>query len=855
MKYLLTSIIIAALSLNLHSQNYSPEELRDTKSDSGQPGYITENYLPGEKHLAKDMWPNYWGDIDPGLAPEGDYLAQSVFSPDGSKIYLTNRFTDMLTVFEWSTMEVVANIPTGDYPSCVAATGDYILAGCQFSDHVYVYSALDYLLIDSIPTGGQPCRLHVSPDQGYAFAACDIDDVCTVIDLSTMSVSNTINDFPVYLQTMSWSTQSARNWAKYSDFLVSPDGNYLVTHNGQNQVLAFEIATGDIAYSGDVESPRAIAFSGDSSSVVCASNPFNEAKVRSFAWPGLDLEVSVDITGYGLGTNEIVTDMDGSRAYIGTTNNTSTLVRLYSGDFLTFSNTYTAFWLGVTHDHQYAIGGQNRFSVIDFVNEQVVDQYIGLNQSWGTVSPVGYHVFSYDPLLFEGAYFFDISNPAGIDYRGSRLSGDEPEGDAPYRVAINSDYSYIISVNNLSHSVSIIDFPSGELQASIYLGEACYDVVTFGNYAVCGGYNNGTVKVIDLVSLELVAGVQAGERPMELTANEHESIVYAANIKSNTISVIHIDGANSQVLATIPCGVIGVYIPFFGIRSGVELDPTGDYLLVAASFDDQVKVIDTETNQVVKSLNVGDFPLAIAFGNDLACVTNLFDNSFSLISLDGAGSEVIGTWPSQGDYPVDVEYDPVSDEFWICNYYSENVTRFDANDGTFNGQLNMSLYGGAWSLEFYNMNDPVFLTVGNGTYGPAVVFQDSVFELPAGGSHLELGPMYFGAYAVVPVPGPDYVSVIELDWLEGTGEETNEKAGQILIYPNPFGDRLQVSSKEVIERFRLTDMSGRVVLSGDVGTQNFSINTPQLDSGHYMLKLLLPGGNIFYHLLLKAGSQ
>jgi len=821
-------------------------------SENGRMDVQTEHYEPGEKVLTRDLWPNYWGDYDPGTAPEGDYLAQAVFSPDGSKIYLTNRFTDLLTVFEWSTMDVVTNIPTGDYPVCLAATEQHIIVGCQFSDHVFIYDAWDYLLIDSIATGEQPCRVHVSPDGDFAFAACDIDDVCTVIDLTSMTVTKTINDFPVYLQTISWSTQSARNWAKYSDFLVSPGGGHLITHNGQNQVLAFNVATGNIDYSGDVESPRAVAFAGDSNSVVCASNPFNVASVHSFVWPGLDLETSVEISGYRLATNEIVADADGSKAYIGTGDNTSTLVRLYMGDFITFSNTYTAFWLGVTHDHRYAVGGQYRFSVIDLENEVMTDQFQGKNQSWGAVSPVDYHVFSYDPLLYEGAHFFDISDPDDIDFRGSVLSGDDPEGDAPYRVAINSDHDCIISVNNLSYSCSVIDHPSGEVEATIDLGEACYDVVTFGDYAVLGGYNNNTVKIVDLVSLELVAEVTTGQRPMELEAHPYESIVYAGNIKSNSISVIDIDGENSQVIATIPCGVIGVYIPFFGIRSGIEITPSGDYLLVAASFDDQVKVIDTETNQIVKSLDVGDFPLAIAFNGSgsTACVTNLFDHTFSLISLDGANSEVTGTWPANGDYPVDVDYLSYDEEFWLCTYNSGNITKFDATDGSYKGQVNMNAYGGVWQMDFYNISEPVYLTVGNDDYGPSIIFQDSIFGLPAGASDLELGNMYFGAYAVAPVPGPDYVSVIELDWLEHTEDKANSDNENIMVFPNPFNEGIYLETSELAGEYRLLDINGKVVASGGLDNYRTYIEVRLSEPGLFLLEFRMENDKVFVKKLL-----
>jgi YVTN family beta-propeller protein len=309
--------------------------------------------------------------------------------------------------------------------------------------------------------------------------------------------------------------------------------------------------------------------------------------------------------------------------------------------------------------------------------------------------------------------------------------------------------------------------------------------------------------------------------------------------------VIELDGANSQVVATISCGVIGVYIPFFGIRSGVEVDPTGQFLLVAASFDDQVKVIDTETNQIVKALDVGDFPLSIAFNAEgsIACVTNLFDDSFTLIQLDGANSDIIGTFPSQGQYPVDVDYQSVDDQFWICNYYNDRVAIFNANDGTQEGLVFMSVYGGAWSLEFHNENEPVYLTAGSETYNPAIVHGDSVFELPASASHLQIGQFFNGIYAVATIPGPDWVSLVELDFFESQPEISLESAPEVIIYPNPVSSWVTISSEKVIAELKIVDLSGRIIKEEEIGNDQITLNDLSLPAGEYILRLIYIDGS------------
>jgi YVTN family beta-propeller protein len=456
-------------------------------------------------------------------------------------------------------------------------------------------------------------------------------------------------------------------------------------------------------------------------------------------------------------------------------------------------------------------------------------------------------------LLYEGAYFFDVTNPDDIDYRGTMLTGSLPEADAPYRLAIFEPY--VITVNNLSYTCTIYNLLEENVEAIIDLGEACYDVVVVqGTYVVCGGYNNNTVKIIDLGNFSIIKEVTTGQRPMELEAHPTENIVYAANIKSNSISVIEVDGVNSQVVATIPCGIIGVYIPFFGIRSGVEITPSGDYLLVAASFDDEVKVIDTESNAIVKSLTVGDFPLSIAYNLDesIACVTNLFDDSFSLISVDGADSEVLGTYDAFGDYPVYVDYCASEDEFWLCNYNSENVVEVDPQTGSYLGQQSFSAYGGVWNLRFHEgRQEPVYLTVGNDNIGPSIIYQDSVFELPASASHIELGHMHPSDYAVATIPGPDYFSAIHLDLIGKIDLPLSSPLNSLTIKPNPCEDSFTISLDAVIRECRIRDVKGNIISMMKVDSKSIRINTSDWFSGVYFIDIISEDGIRYSGKLLR----
>ena len=153
----------------------------------------------------------------------------------------------------------------------------------------------------------------------------------------------------------------------------------------------------------------------------------------------------------------------------------------------------------------------------------------------------------------------------------------------------------------------------------------------------------------------LYFAINSRSRPSVVSITPDDGYAYVGNVSPNSVSVVQLDGASSTGVAEIPFGVIGVSWAACGVTSDVQVSPSGDYCLVAASFDDRVKVIDTATNTVIADLTVGDFPLQIAFNADgsRALVTNYSGDTSSLIDVDGVSSSVVGTW-SAGDGPLRV---------------------------------------------------------------------------------------------------------------------------------------------------------------------------------------------------------
>ncbi|HPE56219.1 MAG TPA: PKD domain-containing protein [Bacteroidales bacterium] len=754
-------LLIAANLFSQDKQSSDPDALNYRNDIVVEKGQTLLDYLN------PDQLKDQQTDIDPGVAPEGDFMLRSAFTQDGSKVLVCTGGTNNLTVFDYETMEAEAVIEVGTYPCDVATTDDYAIVPCIFGDEIYVIDLLDYTTaaVFSTPAGAQPCVVEVSPDGNYAYIACDINDQCEVIDLQNLTQLTPIVDFPISLITFSWVSTGGRSTFKFSRFAVSQDGNHLIVGNADNDVLFVDPLSGTIDYNvSGIPNCYVTSLSGDGTKTVALSDFNNIFQAFQIDNSSHTISASVELTGNYMATYDVAVNPDGTKAFVGIGNNSSAIVRFQSSDFITFSQTYTPFWMGTSPDHQYAVSGQYRFSIMDFENETMIDQLQGYTQDFGCISPVANKVVGYDPLRYEGAYFFDFETPNDIQYNGRTLAGLPPEADTPYRIAISEDGTKAITSNSLSESASIIDLTDYSVAAVLDLGEKsdAIGITHDSQWAIMGGYDLNTIKIIDLVNEELAGTLYTGQRPLMVAIAPDDAYAYIGNLKQNSVSFVELDGAASTEIVEIPTGVIGLSWAAYGVRSSVEVDPTGQYVLVAASFADQVQVIDIAQQQIVANLNVGTFPLKIAFNEtgEYACVTNYNSDSYSIIHVDGAASSVVGTFPA-GDGPLRLAYNPVDDEFGIINYSTKTVINVNPETGTINSTDYYTQYGNPIQIYYDTEGNPIVLALSNNNDPGYLIRKNEAIVLPA-------TPTYFDYCAatntaVVCMPGPDYVTVVEYD--------------------------------------------------------------------------------------------
>jgi len=762
-------------------------------------------------------------EIETGILPEGDYLYDLAWSADGQTVLVANYMTANLSLISPATGSVIMDIPTnGLRPGAVAACENYAVAAFPFDDLVAITDETGTLL-GTVTTGEQPWRIEFSPDGETAYVGCDVNDQCTVIDLSNQAVTMTIENFPFWMQSYGWGSESPRNFVFFSGFTVTEDGQYIAVPNGEDSVLFFNTTTGAVDHTVAVADAASVALSGDGSLLIAMSTS-SDVTLHQIDLTTFSVAESVSIPGSSVGmTREIAVNQDGSKAFISTSGNTSTLVNFTTQAFTQFSSTYSAFWTASNFDHTLAISGQYRFSVIDFASETMVAQHQGNAQNFGATSPVANLSASVDPTRNEGVYFYTFTN-SSVNYQGDVISGSAVEGDAPRRVAVSPDGNWAVVSNTLSDNASLIDLNAMATVTVLDIGDRVQNVkfTPDSRYAVICGFNSNSVKIIDTQTATVVANVPTGTRAGVVDISPDGSMACVGNISSNTVSFVELDGAASSEVAEKPCGTIGVSWAAFGVSSDVVISPDGSVCLVCASFNDNVRLFSMTDYSLLATIPVGDFPLKAAFNDDgsRAMITCYMDDKVYLLDIDGASSSVLGNWAS-GDGPLRIAYDQAGDRFGVGIYSDKQVRFYNADDGSYLGMESMP--GSVFQPGFTSDGDLLALTSAYSTT-PSRLYRGSEYtDLPATGCTFDFCSAT--NTAVVAIPGPDMAYAIQYT-SQGIETHAISPGCFISVSPNP------VSGGQVTFSFHLPLLaSGSLAIYDLAGRQAALVETGSFQEG------------------------
>ncbi len=217
-------------------------------------------------------------------------------------------------------------------------------------------------------------------------------------------------------------------------------------------------------------------------------------------------------------------------------------------------------------------------------------------------------------------------------------------GTTPYGIAVNPAGTKVYVANYGSHSISVVDTETNDVTGTVTVGNSPVGIAVHpaGTKIYVGNYSDSTVSVIDATSLD-VTSVTVGSMPRGIAINSAGTKVYVANGSSGNVSVINTaDNTVSTItLSGSPGGVainsagsrlyvsdhstpghvwiINAAAPYDVIETvtvgahpyGMSMNSNDTRVYVANVNSDTVSVIDTASNSVVDTVNVGDGPYAL----------------------------------------------------------------------------------------------------------------------------------------------------------------------------------------------------------------------------------------------------
>lgn len=170
-------------------------------------------------------------------------------------------------------------------------------------------------------------------------------------------------------------------------------------------------------------------------------------------------------------------------------------------------------------------------------------------------------------------------------------------------------------------------------------------------------------------------GIDVNTFPIGIAVNPSTNKVYVVNEYSNTVSVI--DTNTDTVKSTINLG----NFPY-----GIDINPLNNRIYITNRGSNSVSVLDGSVDTKLHDITVGKSPVGIAVNPSAnwIYVTNLDDGTMSVI--DGITNDVIKT-VSVGKTPYGIVVNPLSNQIYVTDIITNTVTVIDGETNEISAKI------------------------------------------------------------------------------------------------------------------------------------------------------------------------
>ncbi len=196
-----------------------------------------------------------------------------------------------------------------------------------------------------------------------------------------------------------------------------------------------------------------------------------------------------------------------------------------------------------------------------------------------------------------------------VDVRQQKLLRVLTSGPDPEQLAVGRDGKQVFVANEDAAQLSVIDVAQGKITESYKVGEEPegVSVSPIADQVWVTSETDGAVYVIDLSAHKVLKSIKVGSRPRSIAFTPDGTRAYVPSENAGTLSVI--DAKRLVVVKTIDLGK--------GIRAmGTAMAPDGKTVFVSTGRSKLMFAVNTKTNKVLGSVDVGARPWGITISPD-----------------------------------------------------------------------------------------------------------------------------------------------------------------------------------------------------------------------------------------------
>jgi YVTN family beta-propeller protein len=582
-----------------------------------------------------------------GLDPYG-----AAFDSTNGDVYVTDAYSDTVSVISGTTNTVIATIPVGadPYGAVFDSTNGDIYVTNSGSTYVSVISGSTNTIVAEIPGelglyGGtfdtSNGDVYVTDARAFPYVSDDVE-----------VISGATNAVVAFIHVGS---------DPYSATFDPTNGDIYVTNSGSHNVSVISGATNQVVSSVPVgSSPWGVTYDSTTASVYAVNQGSDNVSVISTSTNKVVATVPV-----GSGPSGAAFDSTNGEIYVA--NNYGANVTVISGS--TNKGVATVSVLNplgevfdptngevyVTNSGQYS----NKVSAISGTTNTVLENI-----------PVSGAPLDVALDSTNGDLYVEIANSNfvyAVSGATDRVVATVQVGVGPEAAAFDSANGDVYVCNFDSGNVSVISGASNTVVASVPVGTgpdaAAFDS-TNGDIYIANSYSNNAT-VISGASNTVVANLAVGGLPDGATFDTTNGDVYVTSGAAPPFgqNVTVISGSSNKVVANIGVG---------GTPAGPAFDPANGDVYVPDHTYDNASVISGATNMVVANIPLGSNPTWAAFNSangDVYITDSLI--GFSNVSvISGATNTVVATI-STGVEPWGDAYDPTNGDVYAVDFTSE----------------------------------------------------------------------------------------------------------------------------------------------------------------------------------------